>query len=62
MKVKAIQTGYYEHKRRYEDDVFELKNQDEFSKKWMVVVEEDTAVKMKKPKKHGVSESVEQEA
>ena len=35
MKVRATQMGYYDLKRRREGDVFEIKTEKEFSKKWM---------------------------
>jgi len=37
MKVKAIQKGYYFHRRRAVGEVFEVKEK-EFSEKWMVKV------------------------
>jgi len=38
MLVKAKRLGYYEHKRRYEGDTFEIRAEKHFSKKWMVKV------------------------
>jgi len=35
MQVKAIRMGYYQHKRRREDHVFELAHIDDFSHHWM---------------------------
>lgn len=40
MKVKAIQLGYYDMKRRKEGDVFELLDEKDFSKKWMISLED----------------------
>lgn len=39
MKVKATKTGYYNLKRRYEGQVFELKDEKLFSSRWMEKVE-----------------------
>lgn len=38
MKVKAKERGLYNNKRRKEGDVFHIKSEKEFSKKWMVAV------------------------
>lgn len=35
MQVKAIMTGYYDHKRRRAGDIFTIENEKQFSKKWM---------------------------
>ena len=35
MKVRATQIGYYGLNRRYVGEVFEIKNDQEFSKRWM---------------------------
>jgi hypothetical protein len=35
IKVKAMQLGYYGHRRRREGDVFEIESENEFSKRWM---------------------------
>lgn len=57
MKVKAIKLGYYDIIRRYPGDVFEIKNEKEFSKIWMqkldveqVDEQEEEAPVVKKPK------------
>lgn len=35
MKVKAIKLGFYDNLRRREGVIFEIKNESQFSKKWM---------------------------
>jgi len=49
MKVKALQLGYYEHKRRREGDVFDLVEEKHFSKNWMEKVDGEEPKKSKKP-------------
>ena len=39
MKVRAIRLGYYNHRRRRENEVFELLDEKAFSNKWMVRIE-----------------------
>lgn len=48
MKVRAIETGYYGHKRRYAGEVFAIKNKEAFSKKWMEEAEEEVELPKKK--------------
>jgi hypothetical protein len=52
MKVKALKLGYYDNKRRREGQVFDIKNEKEFSEKWMEYVEKDEkpSVKVEKPR------------
>lgn len=40
IKVRATQLGYYGLKRRREGDIFFIKNEAQFSKKWMVKVDD----------------------
>ena len=42
IKVRALYTGYYDHVRRREDDVFVIANEQAFSEKWMVRVDART--------------------
>lgn len=35
MRVRATATGYYQLRRRYEGDVFDLEKDSHFSEKWM---------------------------
>jgi hypothetical protein len=44
MKVRAKAMGYYDHKRRREDDLFEIKSEKEFSPRWMVKVGQEESV------------------
>lgn len=60
MKVRATQLGYYDHRRRREGDVFHLFKEEDFSAKWMELLEE-AAPKKKKAKKKA-SKKVEVEA
>lgn len=39
MQVRALDTGYYEHKRRREGDLFDLRDEKDFSEKWMEAVD-----------------------
>lgn len=43
MQVKAIKMGYYNHKRVREGAEFTIKNEKEFSDKWMEKLDEDEA-------------------
>ena len=45
-KVRAIAPGYYDLVRRRDGDVFTIKNQQEFSSKWMVRVPASTPDKV----------------
>ena len=44
MKVQAIQLGYYDNRRRRVGEVFSIKDEVEFSSKWMKKVDEDKPV------------------
>ena len=67
MKVKATRIGYYNHKRRREDEIFMLKDESHFSERWMekastsapVQIEEDYDDEMPKPVKRGKGKSSE---
>jgi hypothetical protein len=58
MKVRATQVGYYEHMRRFPADyahfrageVFTLKKDEDYSAKWMEIVEGGPAAKPGKVK------------
>lgn len=43
MLVRALKLGYYEHKRRREGDLFNLRKEAEFSSSWMELVDEKDA-------------------
>ena len=45
IKVRATMVGYYDDKRRRVDDVFTIQKESEFSKRWMVRVDQDTPEK-----------------
>lgn len=62
MKVKATigtetgrVVGYYDHRRRREGEVFEIASESDFSKRWMVKVEdgEESPVVEDSPKRRG---------
>lgn len=38
MKVVATRTGFYDHRRYWQGQEFELKHEQDFSKSWMEVV------------------------
>ena len=42
VKVQKGRMGYYNHKRRKAGDIFDLKKDGDFSKKWMERVPDDT--------------------
>ena len=42
MRVRATKLGYYNHRRRRENEEFEIVKEIDFSKRWMVKVEEET--------------------
>lgn len=48
MRVKATRTGYYNHKRIYEGEIFNLADEKHFSKNWMINLSEPV-VKESKP-------------
>lgn len=50
MKVRATRLGYYNHRRRREGDIFELLDENQFSKVWMERLDGETP-KVKKSKK-----------
>lgn len=56
IKVEAIATGYYDHIRRREGDVFVIANEQAFSARWMVRVDSRT------PEKHSTAQSAIQKA
>ena len=41
MRVKATQLGYYNHRRRRENDEFEIVDKKDFSKRWMEEVDDE---------------------
>lgn len=43
MRVKATRTGYYNHKRIYEGEIFNLSEDKHFSKNWMINLSEPVA-------------------
>ncbi len=43
MRVTAKKLGFYEHMRRYEGDVFNLKDEKDFSSRWMERVDGKTS-------------------
>lgn len=45
-RVRAIETGYYEHVRRRVGDVFDLVDPKDFTESWMERVEPDTALRV----------------
>lgn len=49
MKVRAVKLGYYDLKRRYEGDIFELLDEKDFSKRWMEKVSASTPVSVQSP-------------
>lgn len=50
MKVRATKLGYYNHRRRRENDVFELMDEKAFSNRWMEKVEGEDSAPEPKPK------------
>ena len=51
MKVRALKLGYYDHKRRREGEEFHLFNAEDFSEKWMEMLEKAPAKKKVAKKK-----------
>ena len=50
MKVRATNLGYYNNIRQYEGMEFFLKKEEDFSQKWMELVEPKASVPSKKSK------------
>lgn len=57
MKVKAKHMGYYNHRRRKPDEVFELIDDKAFSEKWMEKVDEESQLETPKLEKVEVLQS-----
>jgi hypothetical protein len=50
MKVRATKLGYYNHRRRRENEIFELTDEKQFSNRWMERLD-DKPAKASKPAK-----------
>lgn len=51
MRIRAKVMGYYDLKRRYPGDEFDIENEKEFSKRWMEKVNPDEEPKKVRPTK-----------
>ena len=49
IRVKAIQLGYFNHRRIKVGDIFEIRNMQQFSKHWMVKVGKDERPEVSEP-------------
>jgi hypothetical protein len=56
--VRAIRLGYYGHKRRREGEEFSIRNESDFSPKWMERLDDETPEREPPKKKKKQADSI----